>query len=172
MKEQTIYSYKLLYRFRWHLVGLLSQLLLLIGLVIAASIWTEIALPTLLVSLSIIVSLPIMHLLFFRIFAYTCSQTATSTPDMLFSAWWGAGSVIPLSLSLFRGAELTVLVGSLLMSAALYVWIPLAYGISLLIGSVVLAFPRLLALLMSLRQPKHCRVKYETGSVAFLLTDG
>jgi hypothetical protein len=172
MKEQTIYSYKLLYRFRWRFTGLLLQLLLLGASLAAASQWMSIKMTELLVSLSVLAVIPILHVLLFRFYAFLRSQTAFTTPDMLFSPWWGAGTRLPLPVSLYRGAESTVIAGSLLIAAALFVWLPLSHSVSLLCGAVVFAIPRLLALLISLRQPKHCRVKYEITGVAFLLTDG
>jgi hypothetical protein len=172
MKEQTIYSYKLLYRFRWHFAGLVLQILLLGVCLGAASLWLSIAISELLVSLSILAAIPILHAFLFRFYLFTRSLTADTVPNMLFSPWWGAGTRHPMALSHYRGAESTVIAGSLLFAAALFVWLPLTFSVCLLCGTVVFAIPRLLALLMSLPQPKHCRVKYEMASVAFLLTDG
>jgi hypothetical protein len=172
MKEQTIYSYKLLYRFRWRFAGLLLQFLLLGASLTAASLRLSIGMTELLVSLSVLAAIPILHVLLFRFYAFVRSLTAVTTPDMLFSLWWGAGTRHPLPVSLYRGAESTVIAGSLLFAAALFVWLPLSYSVCLLCGAVVFALPRLMALLFSLRQPKHCRVKYEIAGVAFLLTDG
>ncbi|MCK9906078.1 hypothetical protein MXD63_39570, partial [Frankia sp. Cpl3] len=147
MKEQTIYSYKLLYRFRWRLSGYLSQVVLLLGSLNALAAWLTIPPAKLLVSLSIVALVPVIHFLLFRLYAYVRSQSPSVSPEMLFSAWWGAGTSVPISLSLFRGAELTVGAGSLLFSAALFVWLPFSYAMTLLIGSIVLALPRFLVLL-------------------------
>jgi hypothetical protein len=172
MKEQTIYSYKLLFRFRWPLLGFLFQLVLLGGSLLAVSQWLSIAAEQLLISSSILAGIPIAHFLLFRLYAYARTLTPATTPDMLFSAWWGAGFALPQPVSSYRGAECTVMVGSLFASAALFVWLPLSYAVTLMCGTVVFAFPRLVALLLSIKQPSRCRVKYETASVAFLLTDG
>lgn len=172
MKEQTIYSYKLLHRFRWRLFGYLWQIAVLVGTLYLLASRLDVPFHKLLLSLSIVAVVPIMQFMLFRLYAYVRSLPTTLSPDMLFSAWWGAGTVVPLSLAVYRGAEITVSIGSLLISTAVYVWLPVAYGATLLAGTVVLALPRILALIASLRQPKICRVKYETGSVAFLLTDG
>ncbi len=172
MKDQTIYSYKLLFRFRWRFWGFLVQLLLLGASLIAGSHWLAISLQHLLVSCSILAGIPVAHFLLFRLYAYFRALSPGTTADMLFSAWWGAGFTLPQPLSHYRGAESTVILGSLFLSASLFVWLPLSYGVTLLSGAVVFALPRLIALLLSLRQPNRCRVKYETASVAFLLTDG
>lgn len=171
-KDQTIYSYRLLRRFRWGLAGLLVQLTLLVMGCFAASIAVSIPFQRLLLSLSILVILPILHFLLFRFYAYLAEQRTSITADTLFSAWWGAGTALPVSLSFFRKAEATVIIGSLLVSLGLFVWLPRMYGLALIVASLVLILPRLLSLLASLRKPKHCRVKYELRSVAFLLTDG
>lgn len=172
MKEQTIYSYKLLQRFRWGTVGILVQLALIVSGCIAASLVVSISLINLFISLSILVILPVLHFLLFRFYAYLAAQRTSITPDTLFSAWWGAGTALPVTLSLFRKAESTVITGSLLVPFGLFVWLPRSYGLALIIGAIALVLPRLLALLVSLRQPKDCRVKYELRSVAFLLTNG
>jgi hypothetical protein len=172
MREQTIYSYKLLHRFRWRFAGFFLQVSSLLALLYTAAVLFAMPFPDLLVSLSILATLPVLHFLLFRTYAYCRSQTAKISPDMLFSPWWGAGTAYPSPLAFFRGAELTVCAGSLLVPAALYVWLPPSYGIALAVGAIAFAVPRIAALLVSLRQPKHCRVKYEIGSVAFLLTDG
>ncbi|UFJ40512.1 hypothetical protein LOK74_21205 [Brevibacillus humidisoli] len=171
MKEQTIYSYKLLSRFRWRWPGVLLQLAgLAAGLIVFA-------LPVsdsweLLFSLSILAVLPIVHHLLFRFYVYTASEQVKTSPDALFSVWWGAGTTYPVSLSFFRRAEATVTLGSVLTSAFLFAWLPFSYGVTLAIGSVVFIIPRLSALLLTYRQPGHCRVRYEQGSIAFLQTDG
>ncbi len=172
MKEQTIYSYKLLRRFRWGMIGILAQLVLIVLGCVAASLIVMIPLMKLIISLSILVILPILHFLLFRFYAYLAEQRTSVTPDTLFSAWWGAGTALPAALSFFRKAEFTVIIGSLLVPAGLFVWLPRSYGLALVIGSLVLILPRLLSLLASLRQPRDCRVKYELRSVAFLRTDG
>lgn len=172
MKEQTIYSYKLLYRLRWRLVGPLVQLLLL-GLGFALALrFTSVSLRQLIVSLAIVVVVPILQFLFFRLYAYAHAQSVKLTPGTLFSPWWGASTPLPVSLSFFRGVELTVCAGSLLISSALYVWLPHAYGLALLLGGLVLLLPRLSALFVSWKRPDHCRVKYEGSSISFLTTDG
>ncbi|WP_134685287.1 hypothetical protein [Brevibacillus migulae] len=171
MKEQTIYSYKLLRRFRWGGLGLLFQLILLISGCLAASVYFSIPMPNLIVSTSILVILPILHFSLFRFYAYLAAQRTSITADTLFSAWWGAGTALPVTLAFFWKAEATVIIGSLLVSLGLFVWLPRTYGLALIIASLVLLLPRLLSLIASLSQPKHCRVKYELRSVAFLLTN-
>ncbi|MBR8659913.1 MULTISPECIES: hypothetical protein [Brevibacillus] len=172
MKEQTIYSYKLLRRFRWRLAGWLFQLLLICLFPLAASVWLKIPADRLVVTLAVLPAIAAGHLCLFRLYAGLRSHHPHTTPDLLVSPWWGAGSRHPVSLRAYRGAEATVLAGSLFLAAAVFVWVPLPYGMALLWGTAVLGLPRLLALIASLRQPPHCRVKYESGSVAFLLTDG
>ncbi|MBO8164842.1 MAG: hypothetical protein H0Z34_14170 [Brevibacillus sp.] len=171
MKEQTIYSYKLLLRFRWRWPGFLLQLgCFLTGLLFSA-------LPSgkswqLLTSLSILAVLPIIHHLLFRFYVYTASEQVKTTPDGLFSVWWGAGTLYPVSLTFFRRAEWTVSLGSLFISLFLFAWLPFSYGVTLAAGAVVFAIPRLFGLVLSYRQPHHCRVRYERNSLAFLQTDG
>jgi hypothetical protein len=172
MNEQTIYSYKLLYRFRWRLFGHLGQIAMLLASLYLLASRLQMPFHELIPSLSIVAVVPILQFMLFRLYTYFRSLPAALSADMLFSAWWGAGTVFPLSLTLFRGAELTVSIGSLLITAAVYVWLPAAYGVALLAGTAALALPRILVLFASLGQPKHCRVKYETRGVAFLLTDG
>ncbi|NGQ96509.1 hypothetical protein G3578_15195 [Brevibacillus sp. SYP-B805] len=172
MKEQTIYSYKLLHRFRWGAVGYLLQFAVLAAGLAAASLAALVPLSELIVSLSILVIVPVLQFLLFRLYAYSRSQQTRITPDTLFSPWWGAGTAVPVSLSFFRQAELTVILGSVLSAAGLYVWLPISYGLSLAAAAAALNLPRLFSLLASLRQPQQCRVKYEWRSVAFLLTDG
>ncbi|WP_139492620.1 hypothetical protein [Brevibacillus dissolubilis] len=171
MKEQTIYSYKLLYRFRWRLIGYLAQIVSLFALLAGASYVLLIPYHQLIVSLAVIVLIPILHFIVFRFYAYVTSSPLKPTPDTLVSPWWGAGTAYPISLSFFRGAETSVCIGSLLVPAGLFVWLPLSYGVALAVGAVVLTLPRFLALLASIRQPKNARVKYEIRSIAFLLTD-
>ena len=171
MKEQTIYSYKLLARFRWRWPGLLLQLgVLLAGLLIFAlpafGVWQVLS------SLSVLVVLPVVHYLLFRFSVYAAQEQAKTSPDGLFSVWWGAGTRYPVPLSFYRQAELTVTLGSLLLSTLLFAWLPVSYGITLLVGAVAFSIPRLSALLFTYRQPGHCRVRYEPGSIAFLQTDG
>ncbi|MGO0058492.1 hypothetical protein ACTID9_00255 [Brevibacillus fluminis] len=172
MKEQTIYSYKLLFRLRWRLIGPAIQfLLLLIGLFAAARL-TAIPLGKLFVSLSVVAAVPFLHFFLYRLYAYAHSHTAKLSLVMLFSPWWGVSTPVPVSLSFFRGVEFTVCAGSLLAAAALYVWLPPGYGIALVLGSLVLCIPRLAALVMSLGKPKRCRIKYDSATISFMLTDG
>lgn len=172
MKDQTIYSYKLIFRLRWRLIGPLAQLLLLFAGLVFASRITSISFTQLVVSLSIVVALPFFQFLLFRLYAYTQAQSVTLTPNMLFSPWWGVCTPLPVSLSFFQGIEFTVCIGSLLAAAALYVWLPPAYGVALSLGAIVLSLPRAAALFVSVRKPQRCRVKYEGTSISFLLTDG
>jgi|UPI00055BCAEA hypothetical protein len=172
MENQTIYSYKLVRRFRWRLAGSLLQLLLFGLFFAAAARLLAIPAPALVVSLAVLPGIAIIHLCLFRMYVHLRGHAPQTTPDMLFSPWWGAGYRLPVPLSAYRGAEATVLAGSLFLTAFLYVWLPVPYGITLFAGAIIAALPRLLALLVSLRLPKHCRVKYENRSVAFLLTDG
>lgn len=172
MKEQTIYHYQLLYRFRWKLSGYLLQLICLGGLLYGSTRLFPVQLQELFVSLSILVLLPILHVLFFRLYAYCVSTRPKLSPDMLFCPWWGSGTAYPATLGFFRAAETTVCLGSICVPAALFVWIPQSYAIDFLAGGLVLALPRIVGLFHSLRQPKHCRIKYETRSIAFLLTEG
>lgn len=170
MKEQTIYNYQLLYRFRWRLPGYLFQLACLGGLLYGASRTFPVRLQELIVSLAILALLPIIHILLFRLYAYSASTKPKLSPDMLFCPWWGAGTAYPAALGFFRAAESTVCIGSICIPAALFAWLPTSYGIDFLIGGIVWTIPRLLGLLYSFRQPKHCRIKYEARSIAFLLT--
>jgi len=172
MKNQTIYSYTLLYRFRWGVPGYLVQLLLLAGTLVAVSFPLDLSLHQLLPGLAVLVLLPVSQFLLFRLFAYAASLKTSLTPDTLFSPWWGAGTTLPLSLGHFRSAELTVIAGTLCISLGLYVWLPLIYGVSLLAGLLAALLPRVLVLVLSMRQPAYSRVKYELRSVAFLRTDG
>jgi hypothetical protein len=170
--HQTIYSYKLLYRFRWLGVGYLFQLLLIGLSLIGISFYLKVHVAPLIVTLAILPAIPISHLLVFRIYAKLRLQKPHTTADMLVSPWWGAGYRLPVAISLYRATEGSVLSGSLFLALAAYVWLPIAYGLTLLCGWFILALPRLFALLASFRQPKQCRVKYEDRGVAFLLTDG
>ena len=172
MKEQTIYSYKLIYRFRWRGLGFLLQGLTLFVLLGMFSVTTDFPLNKLLVSLSVVVIIPVAQFALFRLFAYTQSHTVRPSLNQFVSAWWGTSTPLPVSLRFFRGVEATVCAGSLLIAATLYVWLPYACGVALLAGTIVLILPRVLVLLISLRQPKHCSVKYEARSISFLLTDG
>ncbi len=172
MKEQTIYSYRLLSRFHWRLGGYASQIICLFGLLWGLSIIASIPFQELIISLSIIAMLPVLHFLLLLLYGYSASTRLKVTPDSLVSPWWGAGTEFPVSLSFYRGAEMTVCLGGLLVPAALYVWLPISYGTALMTGSVVFILPRLLALFSSIGKPKRTRVKYEMTSISFLLTDG
>jgi len=172
VKEQTIYSYKLLYRFRWRFFGVAVQLVILACLVTGCSFLLKVPLQQLIVSLSINAAVPVMQFLLLKLYAYSVSAKVQVTPDSLLSPWWGAGSKLPVSLSFFRRAELTVCLGSLLIPAALFVWLPFSYELALIIGTVVLTLPRVLALLSSIGKPARARVKYGNTSISFLLTDG
>ncbi len=172
MREQTIYSYQLLHRFRWQWPGSLVQLTVLVGTLAAAHLWLGLPLAKLIVSLAVFPLLPIVQFALFRLVAYALSQPTQLNPDMLVSAWWGAGTPYPVPLSFFRRAEAMICGGSLLIAAGLAVWLPPSYGIGLLTATIVVSLPRLTALAASLRQPARCRVKYENRSIAFLLTDG
>ncbi|GAB1533487.1 MULTISPECIES: hypothetical protein [Brevibacillus] len=175
MKEtaaHTIYSYKLLYRFRWRFVGYLFQLLLLGLSLIWHSFMLQVPAYTLIVTLAILPVIPICHLVLFRLYALLRGHKPKTTADMLVSPWWGAGYPLPIPLSVYRGSELTVNVGSMAIAAGAYVWLSKGYGLTLITGTLIISLPRLLALLASFRQPSHSRVKYEDRGVAFLLTDG
>ncbi|NRS49503.1 hypothetical protein [Brevibacillus sp. HB2.2] len=175
MKEtaaHTIYSYKLLYRFRWRFVGYLFQLLLLGLSLIWHSFMLQVPAYTLIVTLAILPVIPICHLVLFRLYALLRGHKPKTTADMLVSPWWGAGYPLPIPLSVYRGSELTVNVGSMAITAGAYVWLSEGYGLTLITGTLIISLPRLLALLASFRQPSHSRVKYEDRGVAFLLTDG
>lgn len=171
-ENQTIYSYKLLYRFRWGLVGYLFQLLLL-GLSLIAISWLlHIPVARLIVTLAILPAITIGHLFVFRLYAQLRAQKPYTTADMLVSPWWGTGYRLPVPVKTYRATEGVVLAGCLFLAAGAYVWLPVEYGLTLLSGTIVLAFPRLAALIASYRQSGQCRVKYENHGVAFLLTDG
>lgn len=175
MKEaatHTIYSYKLLYRFRWRFVGYLFQLLLIGLSLISHSFLLQVPAYTLIVTLAILPVIPICHLVFFRLYTHLRGHRPQTTADMLVSPWWGAGYRLPVPVSVYRTSELTVLGGSCAVAAGAYVWLPAGYGLTLLSGTFIVALPRLLALFSSFRQPERCRVKYEDRGVAFLLTDG
>ncbi|TQR29981.1 hypothetical protein [Brevibacillus brevis] len=175
MKEtaaHTIYSYKLLYRFRWRFVGYLFQLLLIGLSLIWHSFMLQVPAYTLIVTLAILPIIPICHLVLFRLYALLRGHKPKTTADMLVSPWWGAGYPLPIPLSVYRGSELTVNVGSMAIAAGAYVWLSEGYGLTLITGTLIISLPRLLALLTSFRQPSHSRVKYEDRGVAFLLTDG
>ncbi|QQE74531.1 hypothetical protein KDJ56_00530 [Brevibacillus composti] len=172
MNTQTIYSYKLVRRFRWRLAGLFLQLLLFLLFFLISVRWLATPLSSLIVSLAVLPGISVLHLCLFRIYTSLRGHSPQTTPDMLFSPWWGAGYRFPVPLASFRGAETTVLAGTLFLAAALYVWLPAPYGLTLLAGAMIAALPRAIAILISLRVPKQCRVKYERRSVAFLLTDG
>ncbi|MGG4447828.1 hypothetical protein [Brevibacillus porteri] len=175
MKEtaaHTIYSYKLLHRFRWRFVGYLFQLLLLGLSLISHSFILQVPTYTLIVTLAILPVIPICHLVLFRLYALLRGHKPKTTADMLVSPWWGAGYPLPIPLSVYRGSELTVIVGSMAIAAGAYVWLSKGYALTLITGTLIVALPRLLALLASFRQPGRSRVKYEDRGVAFLLTDG
>lgn len=175
MKEpanQTIYSYKLLYRFRWGTAGYLFQLLL-IGLSLIGISWIlHVPVAQLMVTLAILPGIAIGHLVVFRLYAQLCVLKPYTTADMLVSPWWGTGYRLPVPIKAYRVTEVTVLAGSLFLAAGAYVWLPMDYGLTLLGGTLILAIPRLIALIASYRQSAHCRVKYENRGVAFLHTDG
>ena len=170
--QHTIYSYKLLYRFRWGLIGYLLQLLLIGLSLIGSSMLLQVPVASLVVTLAILPVIPICHLIIFRLYAQLRSQKPQTTADMLVSPWWGAGYVLPVPLSVYRASESTVLVGTALLAAGAFVWLSAGYGLPLLGGVVVVSLPRLIALIASLRQPGWSRVKYENRGVAFLKTDG
>lgn len=171
-KNQTIYSYKLLYRFRWGLGGYLFQLLLIGLSLFGISHILQIPAARLVVTLAILPSVAISHLVLFRLYAQLRVLKPHTTADMLLSPWWGTGYRLPVSMAVYRAGEGAVLAGCLFLAAAAFVWLPAEYGLALLCGTLILALPRLFALLASFRQSKHCRVKYENRGVAFLLTDG
>ncbi|QRG67771.1 hypothetical protein [Brevibacillus choshinensis] len=175
MKEsanQTIYSYKLLHRFRWGLLGHLFQWLLMGVSMIAISFYLHIPAARLIVTLAILPAIAVGHLVVFRLYAQLRLLKPQTTADMLVSPWWGSGYRLPVPISVYRRGECVVLLGCLFLAAAAYVWLPVEYGLTLLCGTLVLSLPRLFALLVSLRQSKKSRVKYENRGVAFLLTDG
>ena len=170
--NQTIYSYKLLQRFRWGLIGCLFQILLTGLMLTAISLLLQTPVNRLVVTLAVLPPIGLVHLLLFRFYAAISLHKPHTTADMLVSPWWGAGFRLPVSLSVYRTGEFVVLAGSLLLSAAVFVWIPVEYGLMLLGGNLILAFPRLVALIASCRHSDPCQVKYEKSGVAFLLTDG
>lgn len=175
MKEPTsptIYSYKLIYRFRWGLIGSLLQCLLMGLSLLFISRLLHVPAARLIVTLAIVPAIAMCHLIVFRLYARLRQQKPRTTADMLVSPWWGSGYQLPVTLAVYRRGETTVLLGCLLLAAAAYVWLPVEYGLALLGGTLVLSLPRLLALLVSFRQPRGSRVKYESRGVAFLLTDG
>ena len=170
--HQTIYSYKLLYRFRWNPIGYLLQLLLIGLSLIGISLVLHVPVYKLIVTLAIFPVVPICHLVVFRLFTVMRGLKSQTTADMLVSPWWGTGFPLPVPMSVYRASESIVLAGSTLISAGAFVWLPEEYGLMLLGATVILALPRLIALIASYRQPGNSRVKYENRGVAFLLTDG
>ncbi|MBY0052399.1 hypothetical protein ACEF06_06680 [Brevibacillus agri] len=170
--QHTIYSYKLLYRFRWGLIGYLLQLVLIGLSLIGSSMLLQVPVASLVVTLAILPVVPICHLFIFRLYARLRSQKPRTTADMLVSPWWGAGYLLPVPLSVYRASECTVLFGSVFIAAGAYVWLSADYGLTLLGGVVIVALPRLIALLASFRHPSESRVKYENRGIAFLKTDG
>lgn len=170
--QQTIYSYKLLHRFRWGLIGHLFQWLLMGVFLIAVSLYLQVPVARLIVTLAILPAIAVGHLVVFRLYAQLLVLGPHTTADMLVSPWWGSGYRLPVPISVYRRGECAVLLGCLFLAAAAYVWLPVEYGLTLLCGTLVLSLPRLSALLVSLRQSKKSRVKYENRGVAFLLTDG
>lgn len=170
--HQTIYSYKLLYRFRWRSVGYLFQLLLIGLSLIGMSYYLRIPVIQLIVTLAILPAIAISHLVVFRIYAKLRLLKPQTTANMLVSPWWGTGYRLPVPIRLYRVTEGSVMAGSLFLALAAYVWLPIEYGLTLLCGSIILALPRLLALFVSFRQPKQASVKYEERGVAFMRTDG
>lgn len=175
MKEsinQTIYSYKLLYRFRWGMIGHLFQWLLMGSSLIMISMYLNVPVARLIVTLAILPAIAVSHLILFRLFAQLRLLKPHTTADMLVSPWWGSGYRLPVPLSIYRTGESAVLLGCLFLAATAYVWLPVEYGLTLLCGTLVLSLPRMLALLISFRQSRNSRVKYENRGVAFLLTDG
>lgn len=170
--NQTIYSYKLLHRFRWGLIGYLFQLLLIGLLLIAISLLLQTPVARLVVTLAVLPPIAISHLLLFRLYTSIHQLKPHTTADMLVSPWWGAGYRLPVSLSVYRTGEYVVLIGSLFLAAAAFVWIPIEYGLSLIGGTLILALPRLAALLASFRQSDPCQVRYENRGIAFLQTNG
>jgi hypothetical protein len=154
------------------MVGYLFQLLLIGLLLIAISLLTHRSVVSLVVTLAVLPPIAISHLLLFRLYTSMRQLNPQTTADMLVSPWWGSGYRFPVSLSEYRTGEYVVLMGSLLFAAAGFVWIPLEYGLTLLGGTLILAFPRLAALLASFRQSDPCKVKYENRGVAFLHTNG
>ncbi|MGG1657867.1 hypothetical protein [Brevibacillus sp. NRS-1366] len=170
--HQTIYSYKLLYRFRWGFIGHLLQLLLIGLSLIGISAILHIPVYKLVVTLAILPVIPICHLVIFRLYTKMRGLKPQTTADMLVSPWWGTGFPLPIPMTVYRASESTVLGGSVLVAAGAYVWLPEEYSLTLLSGTLILALPRLLALFVSFRQSAHSRIKYENRGVAFLLTDG
>lgn len=93
--QHTIYSYKLLYRFRWGLIGYLLQLVLIGLSLIGSSMLLQVPVASLVVTLAILPVVPICHLFIFRLYARLRSQKPRTTADMLVSPWWGPGTCFP-----------------------------------------------------------------------------
>lgn len=172
MSEQTIYSYTLLRRFRWGILGALFQLALYGGLLSVISVNASLPWQDLFAGSAVVLFLPPLQVLLFRLYAFASSQPVKRTTGSLLSPWWGAGTDLPAPLSFFRGAEAAVLTGSLLVPAALYVWLSAPYAWALLAGAVALSVPRILLLLLSVGKPKQSRVRYSRTHVDVLLTEG
>lgn len=171
MKEQTIYSYKLIYRFRWRFAGFFLQLASLAGLLAVCALVLRIRFDQLFLSTAVFPILPLLHLLLLKLYGYSTSTQLTITADSLISPWWGAGTRFPVPIRFFQGAELTVCTGSLLIPAACFVWLPSPYGLTLIVWAIVLLLPRVAGLLSSIGRPKQSQVQYGVSSISFLRTD-
>lgn len=171
-QNHTIYSYKLLYRFRWGLAGFSIQLLLTGLSLFGMAYLLHTPVSRFVVTLAVYPAVSVLHLLLFRLYAHLRAMKPHTTADMLVSPWWGAGYKLPVPMNAYRAGEVTVLAGCLFVASAAFVWLPLEYGLTLIAGTFILAIPRLLALIASFGRSKQCRVKYERGGVAFLMTDG
>ncbi|WP_232698981.1 hypothetical protein [Brevibacillus daliensis] len=171
IKDQTIYSYRLLYRFKWGGIGYLVQIILLIGLIAFLFHQFNLSLVDLIASVVILV-VPFFHLVLYRVHGWIVQARIRMSWSSFLSSWWGASSITPVSLSFFRQAEMVTCLGSLLISLGLSAWLPLSYAVCLSAATFVSLLPRLVSVAISFRYPHKAHVKYEKTSIAFLLTDG
>ncbi|QOS98491.1 hypothetical protein JNUCC42_18630 [Brevibacterium sp. JNUCC-42] len=172
MKEQTIYSYRLLYRFRWGISGYLLQLIGIITATFILDLWRTQPWHSLILSLCFLILIPLLHITAFWANASVLSRPFRVSNLLWLSSWWGATHSLMVSLASYRRLETVTCLGVLFACLALFPWLSPPYGYFLVCVTIFSLLPRLIPLLFSLRHPQEAYVKYEKTSLAFLMTDG
>ncbi|ATO49449.1 hypothetical protein [Brevibacillus laterosporus] len=172
MKEQTIYSYRLLYRFRWGISGYLLQLIGIITATFILGLWQALTWYSFILFLCCLIFIPLLHMTAFWVYASILSRPFQLSSLSWLSPWWGVTHSLMVSLANYRKMETVTCLGVFFTCLAIFPWSSFPYGHFFVIITMFSLLPRLIPLLVSFRHPREAYVKYEKASLAFLMTDG
>ncbi|OAJ72818.1 hypothetical protein AYJ08_17055 [Brevibacillus sp. SKDU10] len=172
MKEQTIYSYRLLYRFRWGIGGYLLQLIGIITAAFILGLWQALTWYSFILFLCYLIFIPLLHMTAVWVYTSILAQPFQLSKLSWLSPWWGTTHSLMVSLSSYRRLETVTCLGVFFTCLAIFPWSSFPSGHFLVIITIFSLLPRFIPLLVSFRHPQEAYVKYEKASLAFLMTDG